>query len=192
MNPVGQKSGFIAKRQNRLRKQVARTQFMEMWDDNEYPLAYFITFRTYGTWLHGDERGSIDRYHNSFRGSRVPTNPVMERQHEIRLKSEPVTLDAAQRRVVREAIENVCEYRGWHLHAANIRTNHGHFVVAAATKPERILRDFKAYATRDLKMNGLWKFDHSPWVDGGSKESSVWNACDYVLNGQGLDLPESF
>lgn len=25
------------------------------------PLAYFITWRTYGTWLHGDERGSVQR-----------------------------------------------------------------------------------------------------------------------------------
>jgi hypothetical protein len=24
------------------------------------PTAYFITFHTYGTWLHGDERGSTD------------------------------------------------------------------------------------------------------------------------------------
>ena len=30
------------------------------------PIAYFITFRTYGTWLHGDERGSTDRDHNAY------------------------------------------------------------------------------------------------------------------------------
>ena len=30
------------------------------------PLAYLITFRTYGTWLHGDARGSVDREHNVF------------------------------------------------------------------------------------------------------------------------------
>ena len=27
---------------------------MNTWDDNEYPLTYLITFRTYGTWLHGE------------------------------------------------------------------------------------------------------------------------------------------
>ena len=27
-----------------------------MWNK---PLAYFITFTTYGTWLHGDSRGSM-------------------------------------------------------------------------------------------------------------------------------------
>lgn len=25
------------------------------WDDNTFPLAYLVTFRTYGTWLHGDK-----------------------------------------------------------------------------------------------------------------------------------------
>jgi hypothetical protein len=29
------------------------------------PLAYFITFTCHGTWLHGDERGSVDRGHNA-------------------------------------------------------------------------------------------------------------------------------
>ncbi len=28
----------------------------DLWDDNEWPLAYLITIRTYATWLHGDER----------------------------------------------------------------------------------------------------------------------------------------
>ena len=35
-------------------------------NDDNIPLAYFITFRAYGTWLHGDERGSVDRLHNTF------------------------------------------------------------------------------------------------------------------------------
>ncbi len=36
------------------------------------PLAYFITFTCCGTWLHGDERGSVDREHNT------PGTPVLE------------------------------------------------------------------------------------------------------------------
>ena len=34
---------------------------MRDFDENEFPLAYLITFRCYGTWVHGDERGSMDR-----------------------------------------------------------------------------------------------------------------------------------
>jgi len=32
-----------------------------MWNDTDLPLAHLITFRCYGTWRYGDERGSIDR-----------------------------------------------------------------------------------------------------------------------------------
>ncbi|MGH9933202.1 MAG: hypothetical protein ACREA9_28800 [Pyrinomonadaceae bacterium] len=31
-----------------------------VWNDTETPLAYFISFRSYGTWLHGDKPG-LDR-----------------------------------------------------------------------------------------------------------------------------------
>ena len=30
------------------------------------PLAYFLTFTTYGTWLHGREEGSVDRDNHVF------------------------------------------------------------------------------------------------------------------------------
>jgi REP element-mobilizing transposase RayT len=167
------------------------------WDDNEFPLAYFITFRTYGTWLHGDGRGSIDRYHNKFRGPRVPGNRIMEDQHAAKLKSSPVMLDAKKRAVIRTAIEMVCRQRGWKLVAINIRTNHIHLVISAMETPDRIVRDLKAYSTRAMKAAKLWSYKHSPWVDGSSKrylwkESSVANACDYVINRQGEDLPEKF
>jgi hypothetical protein len=36
------------------------------WNDSDTPLAYFITFRAYGTWLHGDKRGSVDRHNNRY------------------------------------------------------------------------------------------------------------------------------
>jgi len=33
----------------------------EIFENNQFPLAYLITFRTFGTWLHGDERSSTRR-----------------------------------------------------------------------------------------------------------------------------------
>jgi len=36
-------------------------------DNERIPLAYLITFRSYGTWLHGDERGSVDRFSQHLR-----------------------------------------------------------------------------------------------------------------------------
>src|SRR4029077_14507206 len=45
----------------------------ESCDDN-IPLAYLITFRAHGTWLHGDRRGSVDRFHNRYGTPRIPPN----------------------------------------------------------------------------------------------------------------------
>jgi hypothetical protein len=71
-----------------------------------------------------------------------------------------------------------------------------HTVVSiGAVKPERALNAFKAYATRRMRKDGNWAQPHSPWADKGS-ERYLWNerslalAIDYVINGQGEDLPE--
>ena len=96
----------------------------KFWNDTETPLAYLITIRTYGTWLPGDERGSIDRFHNIYRGPRVPVNPVLEQQARAKLKSDPLILDARKRKAVKDAILEVCENREWFLRAINVRTNH--------------------------------------------------------------------
>jgi REP element-mobilizing transposase RayT len=169
---------------------------MGIWNDTDVPIAYLITFRTYGTWLHGDERGSIDRHHNKYRGPRVEPNPVLVKQHAVKLKGRPVALDAKQRRLVEVAIREVCNYRCCNLRAVNIRTNHIHIVASIGnSSPERALNDFKSYATRGMRRGGVWLHDYSPWVNKGSTRY-IWNergvamACDYVVNGQGDDLPE--
>jgi REP element-mobilizing transposase RayT len=81
------------------------------------------------------------------------------------------------------------------LLAFNVRTNHVHTVVTADRKPGRVLNAFKANATRQLREDGLWLHPFSPWSDRGSKlklwnEQSVSRAIDYVLHGQGDDLPD--
>jgi hypothetical protein len=63
------------------------------------PLAYFITFRTYGSWLHGDDRGSVDRGHNEF-GS--PLQPPSESRRDFEqelLRHAPVELSGEARTV---------------------------------------------------------------------------------------------
>ena len=171
---------------------------MAIWNDTDTPQAFLNYFSGYGTWLHGDERGSIDRYHNVFRSPRLPENPIIQRQHSAKLKSEPFLLNAKARSVVKSSIKEVCDFREWELFAIHIRTNHGHIVVAhKGVSPDKILRDVKAYSTRALRKEGLWEHAHSPWTDGGSKRylwtlESIGYACDYVANGQGADLPESF
>jgi hypothetical protein len=45
--------------------------------NEQIPLGYLITFRSYGSWLHGDRRGSVDRFHNRFGTPRIPHNEAM-------------------------------------------------------------------------------------------------------------------
>ena len=153
------------------------------------PLAYLITFRCYGTWMQGDERGSVDRHHNRYDTPYIPPNKRWRQYNARRLKHAPVKLDAAQRLAVNTAIVETCKFRGWVLRAVNARTNHVHAVASAPCPPESVLIAFKANATRHMRASGLWEHQHSPWLDRGSKRylwtpASVDQAVEYVINGQ--------
>ena len=111
-------------------------------------LAYFITYHTYGTWLHGDERGSVDRKHNRLDTERLPPNAARECSARHRLKSDPVVLKTRQRQVVEATIREEAAHRGWFIHALTVRTNHVHVVVTANATPEKVMNDFKSWATR--------------------------------------------
>ena len=167
-----------------------------MWNDTEIPLAHLITFRSYGTWLHGDQRGSVDRFHNQYKGPYLPPDKK-QLEYKMSLLSHEITiLNARQRESIKNAIREVCDVRKWILRAMNIRTNHVHTVVSIGTaKPERALNAFKAYATRKMRETGCWHSEDSPWADKGSKrnlwnERSVQKAIEYVLYGQGDDIPD--
>ena len=166
-----------------------------MWNDTDTPLAYFISFRTYGAWLHGDTRGSIDRFYNQFGDPYLPPNEPWQRHNRKLLKKAPLILGAKARGSVEKAIRETCIIRKWYLRVFNVRTNHVHVVVTADRKPELVLNAFKANATRQLTEDQLWPHQFSPWAHKGSKrrlwtELSVANAIDYVLNSQGDDLPK--
>ena len=166
-----------------------------MWNDTDTPLAFLISFRCYGTWLHGDERGSMDRHNNKYGNPKYQATEHWNIISKDRLTQPPVRLDAQRRSIVERAIRNVCHKRGWSLYAVHVRTNHGHTVVAnAGKKPEQMLNAFKANATREMREAGVWNSDRSPWADKGSErwlwtDKHVSDAVEYVVNGQGYDLP---
>ena len=167
-----------------------------MWNDTDTPLGYLITFRCYGTWLHGDERGSIDRFHNRYKSPYIAPNKKWHRHNAQVLEGNPITLDGSQRQSVEVAIRETCAIRRWHLHALNVRTNHIHAVISTGPmRPERTLIAFKANSTRQMRADGCWPHERSPWAEKGSirylwNERSVAQAIEYVLYGQGDELPD--
>jgi len=165
------------------------------WDDNEGPLAYLITFRTFGTWLHGDERYSVDRHGKNIYGTpKIAPNENLVEMMRGSMHEAGMKLDGPQRAIVESAIRAVCKIRSYGLFALNVRTNHAHSVVSAFKKPESIMSAFKSNATRELRAAGLVSHDQVVWSRGGStrylwKPNHVEGAVDYVLYGQGDDLP---
>ena len=161
--------------------------------NEEFALAYLITFRGYGTWLHGDRRGSVDRFNNKYGAPRIPPNERWHKYNRAALKQKPFIMKSRQRLTVEEAIRDTCKVRGWDFWATNVRSNHVHTVVSASCKPEKVLAAFKANATRQLREKGLWRGKRSPWVDRGSKrrlwtEQDVVDAVAYVEYDQGEPL----
>ncbi len=75
-------------------------------------IAYFLTFRCYGTWLHGDERGSVDRENNAFGEEFVAAHGALKRYRHKVMNAAPQGLNAARRVGVAEAIEEVALHRG--------------------------------------------------------------------------------
>ena len=111
------------------------------------------------------------------------------------LKSEPFLLGATERQIVDAAIREVCLVREYALFALNVRTEHAHIVVGNSGKPERMMDSFKAYSTRALRSACLVGPGVKPWSRHGSTrylwtDEHIAKAVDYVVNGQGGELPE--
>lgn len=92
--------------------------------------------------------------------------------------------------MVAQAIKGVCTYRRYLLLAQNVRSNHAHAVVSASIKPEKIVNEFKSYATRALRQAGEFDADARIWSRGAStrylwKPRHVSAAVEYVLYEQG-------
>jgi REP element-mobilizing transposase RayT len=154
--------------------------------------AYLLTLRSYGTWLHGDARGSVDKENNAYKEPLIEPRQGFEKTMRHSMKAEALRFNRAQRAQIEAAIEEVARYRDWPLGGLAVRTNHVHIVVGADDSPEKVVVDFKAYATRNLRRNGLPK-TQTVWAEHGSTvylfdAHAYETAVHYVLEQQGESL----
>ena len=152
---------------------------------------YLLTFRTYGTWLHGDERGSVDSCHNQHESPLLAASATREKDAKRIMKFPALLLDDKQRTNIEQTINEVVTFRHWHLHAASVQSNHVHLVVSVSDdiSPERVMNDFKTRATFRLREAKLIDPERKIWERHGSTkylftEKELSAACDYVLNRQ--------
>jgi len=153
------------------------------------PIAYLLTWTTYGSWLPGDARGWVSRTQPGVQA------PDASREHHARifLSASDVVLDEEQRRIVETTIRRHCEIRNWALHAVSVQSTHIHVVVSADIAPEKAMEQFKAWCSRRLSeaepvgstsaVQPKWWTRHgsTKWI---KDEVYLHNAIRYVLEGQ--------
>jgi len=148
------------------------------------PLAYFITWTTYGTWLPGDKRGWVDRHEWGIK----PGQSRLAGYAKKILKEEIVTFTKFERDIVEKAIENTCVFKKWNVHAIAIRSNHIHIVISTdGINPKQIMKTLKNYSTRALKNIERLSNRTCMWTKGGSirflnDRESVSTAIEYIEN----------
>ena len=163
----------------------------ETYEENPFPIPYLLTFRTFGTWLHGDERSSIERSRDKRFGTiKLEPNVPLHEKMVSGMKQEPFILTPEQRLVVDMSIKETCAFRGYKPLAINVRSNHAHAVISASVKPEKVVNDLKAYATRRLRERLETFPGEKIWARGAStrylwKPKFVAAAIEYVLYSQG-------
>ncbi len=152
----------------------------------------FITFRAYGTWLRGDERGWHRK--GAMHGEPLEApRPALEAydKGKMRFKAYRLCKDASD--VVIKSLHRLCSRRGWKLLAVSVTETHIHMLVEASGAPRGTLGDAKRFATRGLREAGLIHSERPAWSRGGSaltllRSSEVEGVRAYILEEQGTPL----
>jgi hypothetical protein len=153
------------------------------------PLALFLTWRTYGTWLPGDERGWVDERRNGYGEHTNRPDWRIENAARAQMRGASVAFDEHSRPQVDAWIRETCAHFEWVVAALNVRTNHVHLVVGTEERPVRVVTAIKAQTTKELRRAGLAKPDAPVWARGMSgrflfRDEELAAAVDYVLNRQ--------
>ena len=89
------------------------------------PLAYLITWTTYGSWLPGDKRGWVSKNRYGVQ----PHAPPLTSTAKSAMSESSVVLDKKTRKQVSIAICETCSFKNWKIHALSIESNHLHIVL---------------------------------------------------------------
>ena len=146
------------------------------------PLAYFITWTVYGTFLPGDERWWRHRQ----QGASGPS--VGLRQWTKDRLVHPIKLLTSDERIACEsAIDEICDFRGWTQWARSARTNHVHVLLTGTDKKPELIRDqIKAKCTLEIRKTNLSFVDRPIWTKRGDIEfidtEDEINECQIYIN----------
>jgi REP element-mobilizing transposase RayT len=148
---------------------------------------WHITFGTYGTRLHGDQRPTVQRRTSQPGQPFVDQNAARWTFERNSMKSPTVTLSQPQRRFIEMQMSQICEKGGWHLKTCAAATEHVHVLCDAPTAVhgDQIRTWLKRWLT--IALNQQWPKPPSGrwWAKAGSNkpiknEQYVARAFDYI------------
>ncbi len=140
------------------------------------PLAFHITFGTYGTRLHGDERGTVDRSRNRPGDPIIGRNEHWERIERRRLRYDPIILARPQRGLVEGALRSVCEQGGWRFHVAAAQPNHVHLMLTAEAGADSKTTRRLVKRWLSERLNARWPLpDGARWWSTGGSVKWIWD-----------------
>ena len=151
------------------------------------PIAYHITFGTYGCRLHGDPRGTVDRQHKRDLEPVIREDWNRELTNQERLRFPPITLSSEQRVFVEAVVGVICERGGWRLFAAAAAPDHVHVCLFGEADGQRIRTWFKRWLGERLSSKWPLKPGQSWWAEDGSvkwifDEVNLKNVIQYIID----------
>ena len=149
------------------------------------PFGYFLSWGTYGTRLHGDARGTVDRARAQH------TDPVLgpdEERWEYEkgmMKFPPVILTREQRLFAESTIPQLCERGFWTHHTCAVAPDHVHVILTSEQEPKTIRRILKRWLGQALSERWPLADNATWWAECGSikwllDQSYFDNASRYV------------
>jgi REP element-mobilizing transposase RayT len=133
-----------------------------------FPLAYHITFGTYGTRLHGDERGTVDRSLNNFGDPIIGRDEDWNRIERGLLRFESRKLTIEQRIFVEQSVPRICARGGWQFIEVAAAPDHVHNMIVAKADGNAVRKWLKRWLSEVLSERWPLRLQEVWWAECGS------------------------
>jgi len=152
------------------------------------PLAHHLTWGTYGTRLHGDERPTVERAHNRYGEATLEYDQHRWFREAGLLRFPPIAFDDGRMRVVESLVPTICTRGGWTLFACACGPDHVHVLLDTNGNDAKAVRMWlKRWLGEALSERFALPTGATWWAECGSvkfifDDRYFGRALPYVLN----------